>query len=120
MEQSQGKQRLKVQKEWIICNLFSIILLFLCRLFWEYNESLAERYEKSPLICVWAILYFLVIVFMLTFKLAYLHLAIQLGFAILSVYTLIKNRNILQFLLSLFLVIIAVALDIIWLQVRLR
>lgn len=53
-------------------------------------------------------------------RMDYLHLAIQLCFAILSVYTLIKNRNILQFLLSLFLVIIAVALDIDWLQVRLH
>lgn len=120
MEELQRKQRSKALRICFICNWFSIVLLLLCRLFWEYCEPLAERYEKSSLIIVWGILYFLIIVFMIGFKLAYLHLAIQIGFFLLAVYNLIKDRNMIQFLLSLFLAVIAVALDISWLQARLH
>ena len=44
----------------------------------------------------------------------------EFGFVFLAVYNLIKDRNKIQFLLSLFLAVIAVALDIIWLQARLH
>lgn len=120
MEQFQRQQRSKVQREAFICNLFSTILLFICRLFWEYCEPLAKKYEKSPLIVVWAILYFLIIVLLITFKLAYLHLTIQIGFVLLTVYNLFKDRNVIQFLLSLFLAVLTVVLDISWLHAQLH
>lgn len=120
MEELQRKQRSKALRICFICNWISIVLLLLCRLFWEYCEPLAERFEKSPLITVWAILYFLIIVFMIAFRLAYLHLALQICFVLLAVYNLIKDRNMIQFLLSLFLAVIAVALDISWLQAQLH
>ena len=116
MKQSTKEGLLELQKAWCCILLFSIVLLSAARIFWEVYDPPFDL----PII-VWAFFqcFVFIIVVFLAFKLAYLHLVVQLGFFVFAVYILIKAKNIPLFLLTIILTVIAVALDISWMQVEL-